>query len=94
MSRITTHILDTSSGKPAVGVNVILNQFSSGSWVLLANGVTDNDGRVKTPRSTRPAGFEKPCLLIFRQRVARVVALGPLLHIRLELTPQTMFSQD
>ena len=47
MSRITTHILDTSSGKPAVGVNVILNQFSSGSWVLLANGVTDNDGRVK-----------------------------------------------
>ncbi len=47
MSQITTHILDTSSGKPAAGVHVVLDQFTSGSWHQLSKGMTDNDGRVK-----------------------------------------------
>ena len=47
MSQITTHILDTSEGKPAAGVNVVLENYSSGSWKQLSNGITDNDGRVK-----------------------------------------------
>ena len=47
MSQITTHILDTSEGRPASGVNVILEHYSSGSWKQLSNGTTDKDGRVK-----------------------------------------------
>ena len=40
---ISTHILDTSRGRPASGVTVVL---SSGGREL-ARGVTDADGRVK-----------------------------------------------
>ena len=47
MSQITTHILDTSLGKPASGVNIILDHFTSGSWHQLSKGITDNDGRIK-----------------------------------------------
>ena len=47
MSQITTHILDTSLGRPASGVNVSLEYQSSGSWQQVAKGMTDNDGRVK-----------------------------------------------
>ena len=47
MSQITTHILNTSLGKPANGVPVVLDQFTSGSWHQLSKGITDNDGRIK-----------------------------------------------
>ena len=46
-SPITTHVLDTSRGRPAVGVAVALAlQEASGSWQVLAQGVTDGDGRI------------------------------------------------
>ncbi len=48
MSRITTHILDTSAGRPAAGVNAELFFMSnSGGWELLSSGITDSDGRIK-----------------------------------------------
>jgi len=43
---ITTHILDTSLGRPANGVPVTL-EFRSTSWELLGKSETDADGRVK-----------------------------------------------
>ena len=49
MSQITTHILDTSRGKPAAGVRVVLTQRCgepASEWRELAAGVTDDDGRV------------------------------------------------
>jgi 5-hydroxyisourate hydrolase len=46
MSRVSTHVLDTAKGKPASGVPVTLErQESSGKWVSLAMGRTDQDGR-------------------------------------------------
>jgi 5-hydroxyisourate hydrolase len=42
MSRITTHVLDTARGRPAAGVPVRLD----GPGGLLAEAVTDHDGRV------------------------------------------------
>jgi 5-hydroxyisourate hydrolase len=46
MSPITTHILDTSCGRPARGVVVILERQAPGdSWTELAHGVTNDDGR-------------------------------------------------
>lgn len=45
MSQLTTHVLDTSKGKPAIGVRIILYQQSGDAWKELANGITDEDGR-------------------------------------------------
>lgn len=46
MSQITTHILDTSLGKPASGVTIILKELKNGVWQEIATGITDPDGRV------------------------------------------------
>ena len=46
MSQITTHILDTSIGRPAAGVAISLEEFSTGSWKKIAEGVTNSDGRI------------------------------------------------
>ncbi|MDR6415190.1 hydroxyisourate hydrolase [Pseudarthrobacter sulfonivorans] len=46
-SHVTTHVLDTGSGKPAADVPVTLNMLDGEHWVRLAEGVTDEDGRIK-----------------------------------------------
>jgi 5-hydroxyisourate hydrolase len=53
MSPITTHILDTASGSPADGVPVTLEHQGADGWSALAQGTTDDDGRV---RDLLPAG--------------------------------------
>lgn len=45
MSQITTHILDTSTGKPAAGIEIVLEEQSSG-WKKIAEGKTNQDGRI------------------------------------------------
>ncbi|MGB6843683.1 MAG: hydroxyisourate hydrolase [Candidatus Acidiferrales bacterium] len=48
MSDITTHVLDTSVGRPAVGVPVLLEiQSSPGVWREISRGATDSDGRLR-----------------------------------------------
>ncbi len=47
MSGISTHVLDTSAGKPAAGVAVTLERWDEGAWRLLAAAETDAEGRVK-----------------------------------------------
>ena len=47
MSTVTTHVLDTSLGQPAVGVQVRLERLSDGEPSPVAEGVTDADGRVR-----------------------------------------------
>lgn len=47
-SPITVHVLDTSRGKPAAGVAVILEQADAKEWRELAKGKTDGDGRIET----------------------------------------------
>lgn len=42
MSTISTHVLDTSCGRPAEGIKVTLERGAE----ILATGVTDADGRV------------------------------------------------
>ena len=46
MSRITTHILDTSRGRPAEGVRVILCRMMVDDWKEVASGQTNADGRI------------------------------------------------
>src|SRR5262245_40835972 len=46
-SPITTHVLDTSRGRPAAGVSIRLElQNTAGAWLELARGTTNQDGRV------------------------------------------------
>ena len=48
MSTISTHILDTSRGKPANGVAVYLEtQNHDETWAQLTHAWTDDEGRVK-----------------------------------------------
>lgn len=54
-SPVTTHVLDTSLGKPAAGVRVelsvqsegaVLRNLSTLAWTPVAQGQTNNDGRI------------------------------------------------
>ena len=46
MSQLTTHILDTSKGKPAAGVTVIFYQDQKNEWMEVSQGKTNEDGRI------------------------------------------------
>ncbi len=56
MNGITTHVLDTSLGKPAVGVSVVLSLRDEQGLHELARAQTDADGRVRQ--------FSAPTLLV------------------------------
>jgi 5-hydroxyisourate hydrolase len=45
MGRLTTHVLDTSIGRPAAGVRVVLRRDGA----VVAEGVTNADGRIDQP---------------------------------------------
>ena len=46
MSAITTHVLDTSQGRPAAGVPVTLEVEAAGGWQLVGKGTSNADGRI------------------------------------------------
>ena len=43
---LSTHVLDTSAGRPAAGVAVRLMRLEDGEWVDVSRGETNADGRV------------------------------------------------
>ena len=47
MSRITTHVLDTARGLPAVGVPITLQVRVGDEWKTIGRGKTDADGRAR-----------------------------------------------
>jgi 5-hydroxyisourate hydrolase len=55
MSAITTHVLDTSAGKPAAGVPVTLELQDGKAWKELAREATNADGRVPAGKLTSGA---------------------------------------
>ena len=44
---LSTHVLDATTGRPAVGVGILLESFRDGGWAEVATGLTDDDGRLK-----------------------------------------------
>ena len=46
MAGVTTHVLDTSVGRPAEGVRVVLEQLDGDGWSEVGSGSTDADGRI------------------------------------------------
>jgi 5-hydroxyisourate hydrolase len=47
MTRITSHVLDTSVGRPATGLTVRLERIGAENPEPVASAVTDADGRVR-----------------------------------------------
>jgi 5-hydroxyisourate hydrolase len=45
MSKITTHILNTTTGKPADDVKIVLSKNENNEWVEIGSGITNDDGR-------------------------------------------------
>lgn len=45
MSTLSTHVLDTSTGEPAAGLEVHLSMSGDDGWEQLAAAFTDGDGR-------------------------------------------------
>lgn len=45
---LSTHILDTSLGRPAAGVPLLLSRLDDGNFTEIGRGVTDDDGRCRT----------------------------------------------
>ncbi len=53
MPRLTTHVLDTAAGWPAAGLRVELRR--AGAPEIIAEGVTNPDGRLDRPLLEGPA---------------------------------------
>jgi len=48
MGKLTTHVLDTSLGKPAEGLAIDLFMVTGGTHTKIASFVTNSDGRIDT----------------------------------------------
>jgi len=60
ISRISTHVLDTTSGRPAAGIPVALRLVSDVEPDrLIGDGVTDADGRIQslTVEAVEPGSY-------------------------------------
>jgi len=54
---VSTHVLDTSAGRPASGIPVHLQRLDGDRWVDVSRGTTDADGRAG---ALIPAGTPAP----------------------------------
>ncbi len=58
MSVITTHVLDTSRGQPAVNVGVLLERRRAPrSWASVTRANTDRDGRARLADNAEPGVY-------------------------------------
>jgi 5-hydroxyisourate hydrolase len=55
VTAVTTHVLDTARGRPAPGMQVVLETYSEDGWLPLATALTDTDGRA-ADLAESPAG--------------------------------------
>jgi 5-hydroxyisourate hydrolase len=56
MNGITTHVLDTVLGKPAVGIIVRLEKRDAADWIPISVSATDADGRCRDLITQSPSG--------------------------------------
>jgi hydroxyisourate hydrolase len=47
--KLTTHVLDTTTGKPAAGMRIELHRLEGGKKIPLADRVTNSNGRTDEP---------------------------------------------
>jgi hydroxyisourate hydrolase len=46
VSQLTTHVLDTSVGRPGKNISIKLQTETEGKWSTIAQGITNDDGRI------------------------------------------------
>lgn len=56
---LSSHVLDAVRGAPARGVGVRWERRSGGDWQPVAQGVTDDDGRVSRWEGTTTTGVHR-----------------------------------
>jgi 5-hydroxyisourate hydrolase len=56
MGKLTTHVLDAASGRPAAGMRIELSLLEAGRWRVLGTATTNADGRTDAPLA-EGAGF-------------------------------------
>ncbi|MBL4906091.1 MAG: hydroxyisourate hydrolase [Sneathiella sp.] len=49
MGKLTTHILDTASGKPGANIQIQLYFLNDDSWEMVLETVSNDDGRCDSP---------------------------------------------
>lgn len=49
MGKLSTHVLDTTQGKPGAGVQITLYAVDAGARTLVKSAVTNADGRCSAP---------------------------------------------
>jgi 5-hydroxyisourate hydrolase len=95
VTTVSTHILDTATGRPAAGVPVELAQLTADGWQALGAGRTDADGRCRELPAPDPAEGTVLRLTFavatpFFPEVAVVFAIDPAqshYHVPLLLSP-------
>ena len=94
MATLSTHVLDTASGRPAPGVAVSLEKDGA----VIARGVTDADGRIAQVAGSLQPGryrivFDLDVKSFFR-RVALDIEIGSesKYHVPLLVTPFALTS--
>ena len=62
MGKLTTHVLDTATGKPAEGIEIALYRVAGNSHTKIGSFTTNADGRVDTPilegQAFKPGTYE------------------------------------
>lgn len=62
MGKLSTHVLDTTQGKPGVGVAIELYVVTAAGRTLLKRDTTNQDGRVSVPllegEAMQPGAYE------------------------------------
>lgn len=49
MAGITTHVLDMTTGRPAVGMRIEFSEWRDGAWQAVTRIATNPDGRTDAP---------------------------------------------
>lgn len=57
---LSTHVLDSTTGTPAVGMMVTLSAATASGWSPMGSGVTDADGRLRdlVTEPLEPGGYQ------------------------------------
>lgn len=49
MGKVTTHVLDTASGRPGAGMKIVFSVFEEQGWKRLKTLTTNGEGRTDEP---------------------------------------------
>ena len=68
MNQITTHILNTTTGKPAQGVAIIFYREENDKWIEIAKGITNEDGRISNLQGKEKTVLAGVCKMRFETK--------------------------